>query len=85
MKEIANMTQDASQILIHAKKLDKNFNIQSDLTIKRVKIYDSTGKLLYDENYNNQNINISNLPLGGYVVNSETKENIEISNVLIIS
>tara|TARA_B110000211_G_scaffold219279_1_gene264912 strand:- start:1507 stop:1746 length:240 start_codon:yes stop_codon:yes gene_type:complete len=79
------MTQDTPQILIYTKKTKGHFNITSDLTIKNVKIYDALGLLVYNENYNNKSINISNLSLGGYVVTSETRENIELSNVLIIS
>jgi hypothetical protein len=81
------MTQDTTEVLIYANHSKGHFNIKTDLTIKNVKIYDTLGLLVHNENYNTKEkkINISNLTRGGYIVTSETKENVEISNVLIIN
>ncbi len=51
---------------------------QGNMTIKKIKIIDMKGKLIQQKDYNfsTKNIDISDLPVGQYIIQFETKESI---------
>ncbi len=70
---VANvLDNELSKTEITPNPAKNNFNIISNLNIKKVKIFSILGKLIYSENYTNQ-IDISKLEKGLYLVNIDTE------------
>ncbi len=72
--EVANVLDNKLfKIEITPNPVKNNFNIVSNLDVKKVEIFSILGKLIYSENYTSNQIDISKLEKGVYLVNIDTE------------